>query len=215
MFILPGWLFLWLISFLLFQCPCCSPTLAHTEHPCCSHAHAVPQHLRIPNILDYSARGRVDDLSFFEYLVHFVFCRLNFILLFPFLIKYYYILFIIIVFWLGCDRPSGLPFFAPHVSFFILFHSCCSHALVFGKTLVHEFPISYSHTEFYLVFFALWRQWIIGNGALSNKSYYMERLVKGRLITHLEKNNLIGDSQHGSETNVAAWQACWISLPKS
>ena len=25
----------------------------------------------------------------------------------------------------------------------------------------------------------------------------MERLVKGRLITHLEMNNLIGDSQHG------------------
>ena len=32
----------------------------------------------------------------------------------------------------------------------------------------------------------------------------MERLVKGRLITHLEMNNLIGDSQHGSETNGAA-----------
>ena len=25
----------------------------------------------------------------------------------------------------------------------------------------------------------------------------MERLVKGRIITHLEMNNLIGDSQHG------------------
>ena len=25
----------------------------------------------------------------------------------------------------------------------------------------------------------------------------MERLVKGRLITHLEMNNLISDSQHG------------------
>ena len=25
----------------------------------------------------------------------------------------------------------------------------------------------------------------------------MERLVKGRVITHLEMNNLIGDSQHG------------------
>ena len=40
--------------------------------------------------------------------VHFVFCQLNFIVLFPFLIKYYDILFIMIVFWLGCDRPSGL-----------------------------------------------------------------------------------------------------------
>ena len=32
----------------------------------------------------------------------------------------------------------------------------------------------------------------------------MERLVKGRLITHLEMNNLIGDSYMASETNVAA-----------
>ena len=32
----------------------------------------------------------------------------------------------------------------------------------------------------------------------------MERLVKGRLITHLEINNLIGDSQHGS-INKCIW----------
>ena len=76
-------------------------------------------------------------------------------------------MFIIIVFWLGCDRPSGLLFFVPalllsiltpllilafFVCFFILFHSCCSHAQVFGKTLVHEFSISYSHSEWYLLF---------------------------------------------------------------
>ena len=35
---------------------------------------------------------------------------------------------------------------------FILFDSCCSHARVFGKTLLHEFFISYSHTEWYLPF---------------------------------------------------------------
>ena len=34
--------------------------------------------------------------------------------------------------------------------YFILF--CCSHAQVCGKTLVHEFPISYSHTDWYLLF---------------------------------------------------------------
>ena len=34
----------------------------------------------------------------------------------------------------------------------VLFHSCCSHARVVGKTLVHEFPISYSHTEWYYIF---------------------------------------------------------------
>ena len=91
------------------------------------------------------------------------FCQLNFIVLFPFFIKYYHILFIIIiiiVFWLGCYRPWGLLFFFVPASllvfffcFFILLHSCCSHAQVFGKTLAHEFPISYSHTEWYFLFF--------------------------------------------------------------
>ena len=100
--------------------------------------------------------------------VHFVFCQLNFIVLFPFFIKYYHILFIIIVFRLGCDRPSGLllirarcTFFHTHASLLcahvfvcliVLFRSCCSHAQVFGKTLVHEFLISYSHTEWYFIF---------------------------------------------------------------
>ena len=45
------------------------------------------------------------------------------------------------------------PLFLPTSSvFFILFHSCCSHVQVFGRTLVHEFPISYSHIERYLLF---------------------------------------------------------------
>ena len=39
------------------------------------------------------------------------------------------------------------------VSFFILFHSCGSHARVFGKTLLHKFLIFYSRTEYYLLFF--------------------------------------------------------------
>ena len=77
-------------------------------------------------------------------------------------------MFIIIIFWLGCDRPSGIISFVPalllsildHALFlpsssviFILFHSCCSHARVFRKILLHEFPISYSHTEWYTFFF--------------------------------------------------------------
>ena len=73
------------------------------------------------------------------------------------------IIIIIIVFWFGSDRPSGLIFFVhayffPYsrlsylLCFFVLFHSYCSHAQVFGRTLVHEFPISYSHTEWYLFF---------------------------------------------------------------
>ena len=39
---------------------------------------------------------------------------------------------------------SLLKFF---LCFIVLFQSCCSHARVFGKTLVHEFLIFYSHTE--------------------------------------------------------------------
>ena len=33
---------------------------------------------------------------------------------------------------------------------FVLFYSCCSHVKVFGRTLVHEFHIFYSHTEWYV-----------------------------------------------------------------
>ena len=75
-------------------------------------------------------------------------------------------MFIIIVFWLGSDRRRDFFFFVPdllffrtHASlltlfacFFILFHPCCSHPRVFEKTLVHEFPMSYSHTEWSLHF---------------------------------------------------------------
>ena len=67
---------------------------------------------------------------------------------------------IIILFW------SGLRFFVPalllsilmplflpfSVCIFVLFRSCCSHARVFGKALVHEFPMSSRHTEWYLPF---------------------------------------------------------------
>ena len=30
---------------------------------------------------------------------------------------------------------------------FVLYHSCCSHAEEFWKTLVHDFHISYGHSE--------------------------------------------------------------------
>ena len=65
-------------------------------------------------------RGRVDDLSFFEYLSPFCFLSIKFHCSFPFLIKYYHILFIIIVFRLGCDRPSGLLLFVPALLLSIL-----------------------------------------------------------------------------------------------
>ena len=43
----------------------------------------------------------------------------------------------------------------------MLFHSCCSHAIVFGKTPAHESPVSYSHTEWYLLFSleTTWSKW--------------------------------------------------------
>ena len=62
--------------------------------------------------------------------VHFIFCQLSFIVLFQFLIKYYHILFIIIVFWLGCDRPSGLLLFVPDVLFSILTPLFCVSSTV-------------------------------------------------------------------------------------
>ena len=43
------------------------------------------------------------------------------------------------------------PLLAFFLCFIVLFQSCCSHAQVFGKTLVHEFPIFYSHTKWNLL----------------------------------------------------------------
>ena len=43
--------------------------------------------------------------------VHFVFCQLNFIILFSFLIKYYHVLYVIIVFRLGSDKLVSCFFY--------------------------------------------------------------------------------------------------------
>ena len=48
------------------------------------------------------------------------FCQLNFVVLFPFLIKYCHILFIVALFWLGCDKLSGLLLFVPALLLSIL-----------------------------------------------------------------------------------------------
>ena len=58
---------------------------------------------------------------------------------------------------------SRLPHFLSSSScFFVLFHSCCSHARVFGRNTLawecfclsfHELHISYSHTKWCIVFF--------------------------------------------------------------
>ena len=74
-----------------------------------------------------SIRGRMDDLSLFEYLSPFCFLSIEFHCAFSFLIKYYQILFIINLFWLGCDRPSGLLLFVPALLFP---YSCLSSYLL-------------------------------------------------------------------------------------
>ena len=51
----------------------------------------------------------MDDLSLLDCLSPF-FCKLNFIVLFPFFFKYYHIMFIIIVFRLGSKSPSPVFF---------------------------------------------------------------------------------------------------------
>ena len=69
-------------------------------------------------------------------------------------------MFIIIIFWLGCDKLWDFCFSCSLYVFpysrlssciffclFALFHSWCSHARVFGKALVYELHISYNHTE--------------------------------------------------------------------
>ena len=55
--------------------------------------------------------GREVVICHFQNKVHFVFCQLNFIVLFLFLIKYYHILFIIIVFRLGSDKLVSCFFY--------------------------------------------------------------------------------------------------------
>ena len=82
-----------------------------------------------------------------------VFLLIEFHCNFPYLIKYYHVMFISIVFWLINDRPSGPFFFRTRFTSFLthaylftffvrfcIFHSCCSHARVFVRTLVHESP---------------------------------------------------------------------------
>ena len=106
--------------------------------------------------------GEGADLSSFHYSGPFRFLLIEFHFTFSYKMLQFYVYYYFIL--IGSDRPSGLLFFCAlftsfhtHTSllafivcFFILFHSCCSNVLVSGKTLVHEFPISYSHTEWYL-----------------------------------------------------------------
>ena len=88
-------------------------------------------------------RARVDDLSFFLYLSPLCFfCQLNFIVSFPFIIKFYQIMIItIIVFRLRCDRPSGLLLFVPAVLFSTLMPLFCPSSAVSLSYLILAVPV--------------------------------------------------------------------------
>ena len=81
----------------------------------------------------FDTTGCVDDLSCFDYSSPFCFYWLNFIVLFPFLIKYFLILFIIIVFRLGSDKLVSCFF--------------CQYIIVFDKVLIRSSPVSFQ--DFY------------------------------------------------------------------
>ena len=110
-----------------------------------------------------------------------LFCSLNFIVFFPYRIKYN-IMFIIIVFKLGNVWPSGFLFFVPALLLSILaplyLHSSSVSLYYFilgvpirqclekHSCMSFPFPIAILNGIF---FFALWKQWIIINWALLNK----------------------------------------------
>ena len=109
--------------------------------------------------------GRVDDFYFFDCFSSFCFLLIEFHLFFSIYYKiltnnvYYYCSLIRIVQAVGTSFFCRARFisFHTHASLFTLFvyslfHSCCFHARVFRKTLLYEFHISYSHTEWYLFF---------------------------------------------------------------
>ena len=111
----------------------------------------------VPAILLH-LQGRVDDFSFFDCFSPFCFLFIKFHL--PFFILYKNIT-ILCLLLLCCDYVAigrrGFFFFRARFASFhthasltssvSLSYSCCSLAQVFGKTLLHEFHISYSHIE--------------------------------------------------------------------
>ena len=65
----------------------CPTVQTHTSH-CMQEDQAFSKPVLFDSLYPMTSRlfrGRVDDLLFFEYLSHIVFCKLNFIVLFPFI----------------------------------------------------------------------------------------------------------------------------------
>ena len=106
-------------------------------------------------------------MVYYYYIVqfHFIFCFLNFIVFFQYLVIFNNIIFIIIVFRLGSERLWHLFFMCPlyffpysHLSPYLLhLFLCLISFLLFPcasvwEILVHVFQVSYSHTEWYCLF---------------------------------------------------------------
>ena len=87
-----------------------------------SNKFSYHQYLSFDLILTYFEpyRGRVDDLWFFEYLSPFCLLLIEFLCIFSIPCKTLPYFVFIIVFWLGCDRPSGLLLFVPALLLSIL-----------------------------------------------------------------------------------------------
>ena len=83
----------------------------------------------------------MDDSSFFDYLSPFCFLSIEFNCTFSISYEILPYLFIIIVFRLGCDRPSGLLLFVPTVLFYILTPLFCVSSSVSLSYLVLAVPI--------------------------------------------------------------------------
>ena len=127
------------------------------------HVHVSPLRLLLLRLYCNKYGGWwMNDFLFSIVQIHFF--KFNFTVLFLYLIKYYLIMFIIIVFWLDSNRPLGL-FFVPSLFFSILtpqfftLFLCLILFLLFPFASVWEntrdqFHIFYDHTEWYLIVFA-------------------------------------------------------------
>ena len=109
-------------------------------------------------------------MSFFECLSPSCFLSIEFHCTFSIsykILQYFVYYYYCILVWMWCDRRTSfirarctffhtqilMPLFCVSSSVSLsYFVPCCSHAQVFWKTLVHEFPMSYSHTEWSLPF---------------------------------------------------------------
>ena len=82
-------------------------------------------------------------------------------------------------------HPSFLTFF---VCFFVLFHASCSHSHPVKNTL-HEFHISYSHTEWYTSFFHEAKQFLLWPTLRLSKSHETQLMACSFPINPLIPNN--------------------------